>query len=391
MNNKKISVLENSLIWFGAAISIAEILTGTFIAPLGLRKGIAAILLGHFIGCVLFYLAGIVGANTGKSSMETVRISFGNKGAKIFAALNILQLLGWTAIMIFNGSVALNQIFAVGSGGIWSIAIGLFILIWILVGVTNLKYINIATMSALFILTIIMSFAVFDGNGVYTGSDTLSFGAAVELSVAMPLSWLPLVSDYTRFSEKPKAVTFAGAAVYFVAGCWMYIIGLAAALFAGESDIATIMSAAGFGVAGLAVIFLSTVTTTFLDVYSAGVSSVSINGKLKEKNIAVAVCVIGTVMAVTLPVAEFESFLYLIGSVFAPMIAIMIADYFILHKDLSNMDFAKVNILLWLIGFVLYRLFMYIDTPFGNTLPIMAVVIVLTVAVNKFTGGKKNE
>lgn len=389
MNNKKISVLENSLIWFGAAISIAEILTGTFIAPLGLRKGIAAILLGHFIGCVLFYLAGIIGANTGKSSMETVRISFGNKGAKIFAALNILQLLGWTAIMIFNSSVALNQIFAVGSGGIWSIAIGIFILIWILVGVTNLKYINIATMSALFILTIIMSFAVFGGNGIYTGSDTLSFGAAVELSVAMPLSWLPLVSDYTRFSEKPKAVTFAGAAVYFVAGCWMYIIGLAAALFAGESDIATIMAAAGFGVAGLAVIFLSTVTTTFLDVYSAGVSSVSINGKMKEKPIAVAVCVIGTVMAVTLPVAEFESFLYLIGSVFAPMIAIMIADYFILHKDLSNMDFAKINILLWLVGFVLYRLFMYIDTPLGNTLPIMAVVILLTVVVNKFTGGKK--
>lgn len=391
MNNQKISVLGNSLIWFGAAISIAEILTGTFIAPLGLKKGILAILLGHLIGCALFYLAGIIGGNTGKSAMETVKISFGSNGAKIFAILNILQLLGWTAIMIFNGAVALNGILTIGNGWLWSIAIGLFILIWILIGVTNLKYVNIVAMTALFVLTIIMSFVVFSGDSTYKGTEIISFGAAVELSVAMPLSWLPLISDYTRFADKPKAVTFAGTIVYFIASSWMYIIGLGAALFAGNSDIALIMAAAGFGVAGLLVIFLSTVTTTFLDVYSAGVSSVSLKRKLKEKPVAVLVCVVGTVMAVTLPVAEFEGFLYLIGSVFAPMIAIMIADFFILHKDFSKSSFAKTNLIIWLIGFVLYRLFMQIETPLGNTLPVMIIIVILVVVIDKFLGGKKND
>lgn len=390
MKENKISVFSSGLIWFGAAISIAEILTGTSIAPLGFAKGLLAIILGHIIGCTLFYFAGLIGARTGKSAMETVKISFGSYGVKWFAFLNVLQLLGWTAIMILSGADALNGIFAVGDGAVWSVAIGIFILIWLLIGITNLKYVNIVAMSALFILTIVMSFVVFGGDGTFAGSETISFGAAVELSVAMPLSWLPLISDYTRFAEKGKKATFVSAAVYFFASCWMYVIGMAAALFTGESSISAIMVAAGLGVVGLIVIFLSTVTTTFLDAYSAGVSSVSLNSKFNEKIVAIIVCVVGTLLAVFVPVYEFEDFLYLIGSVFAPMIAIMIADFFVLKNDFSKQLFAKANLILWVIGFILYRCFMYIDTPVGNTLPVMLIVIVLSVVVNKILGGKQN-
>ncbi|MBQ5499083.1 MAG: putative hydroxymethylpyrimidine transporter CytX, partial [Treponema sp.] len=56
------SVFSNSLIWFGAGISIAEILTGSYFAPLGFSKGIAAILIGHAIGCALFFFTGYIGA-----------------------------------------------------------------------------------------------------------------------------------------------------------------------------------------------------------------------------------------------------------------------------------------------------------------------------------------
>ena len=390
MKENKISVFSSGLIWFGAAISIAEILTGTSIAPLGFAKGLLAIILGHIIGCTLFYFAGLIGARTGKSAMETVKISFGSYGVKWFAFLNVLQLLGWTAIMILSGADALNGIFAVGDGAVWSVAIGIFILIWLLIGITNLKYVNIVAMSALFILTIVMSFVVFGGDGTFAGSETISFGAAVELSVAMPLSWLPLISDYTRFAEKGKKATFVSAAVYFFASCWMYVIGMAAALFTGESSISAIMVAAGLGVVGLIVIFLSTVTTTFLDAYSAGVSSVSLNSKFNEKIVAIIVCVVGTLLAVFVPLYEFEDFLYLIGSVFAPMIAIMIADFFVLKNDFSKQLFSKANLILWVIGFILYRCFMYIDTPVGNTLPVMLIVIVLSVVVNKILGGKQN-
>jgi purine-cytosine permease-like protein len=113
----------------------------------------------------------------------------------------------------------------------------------------------------------------------------------------MPLSWLPLISDYTRTAKKPLAATMASAAAYFFASSWMFVIGMGASIFTGESDIAAIMIKAGLGVAALLIIVFSTVTTTFLDAFSAGVSSVSISGKLKEKPVAVGVAVIGTLLA----------------------------------------------------------------------------------------------
>ena len=97
---KKTSTLQNGLIWFGAGVSIAEILTGTYFAPLGLTKGLLAILLGHVIGCTMFFLAGMIGGRTGLGAMETVELSFGGIGRRFFALLNILQLVGWTAIMV---------------------------------------------------------------------------------------------------------------------------------------------------------------------------------------------------------------------------------------------------------------------------------------------------
>ncbi|MBS6560938.1 MAG: cytosine permease, partial [Clostridiales bacterium] len=111
MNEKKrTSVYENSLIWFGAAVSIAEIITGTYFAPLGFQKGILAIIIGHIIGCTMLFLSGIIGAKTRKSAMETVKISFGQNGSLLFSTLNVLQLLGWTAIMIYDGSLAANGV-----------------------------------------------------------------------------------------------------------------------------------------------------------------------------------------------------------------------------------------------------------------------------------------
>ena len=59
MNEKRTGLFENGLIWFGAGVSIAEILTGTYLAPLGMGKGLAAILIGHIIGCLMLFLAGV--------------------------------------------------------------------------------------------------------------------------------------------------------------------------------------------------------------------------------------------------------------------------------------------------------------------------------------------
>ena len=389
---KRTSLLENGLIWFGAGVSIAEILTGTYFSSLGFQKGLAAILIGHVIGCVMLFLAGVIGGKSRLSAMETVKSSFGNKGGQFFAILNVLQLVGWTAIMIYDGALAVDGMVSTGRW-LWCLIIGALIVVWILIGITNLGKINTAAMVLLFILTLVLCKVIFfDGNVIQsTADDSLSFGAAVELAVAMPLSWLPLISDYTREAEKPVKATAVSAIVYGIVSCWMYVIGMGAALFTGESDIVQILLKAGLSIAGLLIIVFSTVTTTFLDAYSAGISSESIFSKIKGKYAAIVVTIIGTVGAILFPMDDITDFLYLIGSVFAPMIAIQIADFFLLHRDRRKNAFDWRNLIIWVIGFVLYRLLMRVDLPVGNTLPDMVITIVICVIVGKVVGEKSTE
>ena len=383
MEEKHTSVFENGLIWFGAAVSIAEILTGTYFAPLGFTKGLLAVLIGHIIGCAMLFFAGLIGGKVRKSAMETAKMSFGSKGALLFSVLNIIQLVGWTAIMIYDGALAVNGILNIGNR-IWCIVIGALIVLWIMIGIKNLGKVNTVAMAALFILTIILSFVIF-GKGTMQdiGGEGMTFGAAVELSVAMPLSWLPLISDYTREAQKPVKATAVSVITYGIVSLWMYVIGMGAAIFTGESDIAQIMVKAGLGIAGLLIIVFSTVTTTFLDAYSAGVSSESLSSKISGKWVAVVVTVIGAVGAIFLPLTDITDFLYFIGSVFAPMVAIQIADFFILKQNKETSAFSIQNLIIWLIGFVVYRLLMQVDIVVGNTLPDMIITIVLCVAVNK--------
>lgn len=391
-NDKKggTSLFENGLIWFGAGVSIAEILTGTYFAELGFKRALLAILIGHIIGCAMFFLAGVIGGKQRLSAMETAKNSFGRIGGQFFAIMNVIQLVGWTSIMIYDGALAANGIFSIGSW-VWCIVIGALIILWIMIGIADLGKLNTVAMAALFILTLVLCKVIFIDGSISSAavSDGMSFGAAIELAVAMPLSWLPLIADYTREAEKPVKAAAVSTAVYGAVSCWMYIIGMGAALFTGESDIALIMVKAGLGVLGLIIVIFSTVTTTFLDAYSAGISQESITPKVKGKYVAVVVAAIGTVAAMIFPMDDITDFLYLIGSVFAPMIAIQIADYFIIHRDRREITVDVRNSIIWIIGFILYRLFMKMDIPVGNTLPDMMITILLCIGANAVLKPKK--
>ena len=383
MEKKKTSLITNAMIWFGAGVSISEILTGTYFASLGFGKGMAAILIGHIIGCVLFCLAGIIGGKNGKSSMESAKMSFGGKGALIFPVLNIVQLVGWTSVMISSGAAAAENVYAIGMS-VWSIIIGVLVIVWLFVGAKNVNAVNTIALSLLFVLTIILSFVVFRG-GVSTlvSGEAITFGAAVEMAVAMPLSWLPLISDYTKEAEKPVKASVVSSVVYFIISCWMYVIGMGMALFTNETDIAVIMVKAGLGIAGLIIVIFSTVTTTFLDVYSAGISSGSLSSKINQQAAAVIVCVIGTLLAIFTQTNYFESFLYFIGSVFAPMIAVQIVDWFIFKNDSSDKGVNIINLVVWAVGFVLYRMSMNFDIILGNTFPVMLITGIICFIANK--------
>jgi len=381
-DNEKLGFWTFVFLWFGAAVSAAEILTGGLIAPLGFKVGIIVILLGHLIGTGILVLGGIIGTREKVPSMTSTNISFGVYSTYLFSILNILQLLGWTAIMIRVAAKSVNLI----TQSLWSfnnvivciIFIGLLTILWLYFGNKGMKKLNIVAVSLLFILTLVLGTIIFKDKTLLLKASTggISFGTALEFSIIMPLSWLPLIADYTRFAKSEKGGAFGSFIGYFFGSSWMFIIGLGGVIVSNNSDPSAIMLAVNLGIAALGIVVLSTVTTTFLDVYSAGVSFFNIMPKFSEKKVGIVMTIIGTIAAIILPIENYEVFLYAIGSVFAPLFAILITDYFIIKKNTKVKSNVLVNwgaIIVWIIGIVLYYWFVKRDLVLGATMPVMII------------------
>lgn len=369
------------MLWFGASISIAEILTGGILAPMGFKTAFISIIIGHIIGTGILVLGGYIGAESKLPSILSTRISFGLYGSYLFSILNVLQLIGWTAVMIISGARSVNEItkiiWSFDHLAFWSIVIGGFICLWIFFGITGFKKLNVIAVSLLFLLTIVLSTVIFKNPNLFKASttDSLSIGGAIELNVIMPLSWLPLIADYTRFSKRTASGLFGSFTGYFIGSCWMYTIGLAGAIVSGNPDPGAMMLAANLGIFALGIIVLSTITTTFMDAYSAGVTLLNIFPKLNEKKVALSMAIVGMILAVFIPIEQYENFLYAIGSVFAPLFAVFITDYLV-YKNKNLDDNLLINwssFIVWGIGVFLYYQFIKIDFILGATVPVMCI------------------
>ena len=382
MTDSQLSSSRLSLIWFGAALSIAEIMTGTYFAPLGFSDGLLAIIIGHIIGCLLLFGAGLIGAREHMSSMQTVSTVFGNGGMKLFSILNVLQLIGWTGIMIYDGALGAVELWNLPFTA-WTFIIGALIIVWLFIGIRNMGYINSIMGYGLGILCIYLLISLLQESSIHSQgiiTDEMTFTAALELSIAMPLSWLPLISDYTRLSKNPVAGTAASAIVYGITSSVMYVLGLAAALYTNESNIAKVLLQAGLGFGGLIIIVFSTVTTTFMDALSAGISSESLQTKYSGRTIGIIVTIIGTIGASIYPMDNIIPFLYMIGSVFAPMIAILLTHYFLLRKCPRLDHGPSLYIICWASGTYMYHQFLDSNPFLGASLSTIVGTALATIA-----------
>ncbi len=383
-------------LWFGAAISIAEILTGGLLAPLGFQGGVAAIVLGHLAGTGILVLAGLIGTQERIPSLVSTRISFGTYGSYLFSVLNVLQLVGWTAVMIITAARSANEVtkllWGVDQLTNWSIGIGGLVFLWIVLGREGgMKKANMVAVFLLLGITTVLSTVVFKDSTALAAPPAggLSFGQAVELSVIMPLSWLPLIADYTRFSKNNQGAAWGSGLGYFAGSCWMYILGLGAAIIAGDPEPSAMLLAANLGLSALGIIVLATVTTTFLDAYSAGVSFANIFPRFHEKPVALVMTVIGTILALWFSIEQYENFLLAIGSVFAPLFAVLLTEYFII-KNRQVQDKVLINwsaLIVWALGVVLYYQFVELDFVLGATIPVMLI----TALVHKIVWGYTRE
>ena len=163
----------------------------------------------------------------------------------------------------------------------------------------------------------------------------------------------------------------------------MYAIGMAGGLLSGSPDPTQIMLAANLGLMALAILGLSTVTTTFLDVYSAGISLINIFPRVSDRMAAVGFAAIGTAAALVFPIDRYTEFLYVLGSVFSTLIAILLTDYFFLKCDKRGRRADLTATLSLAAGITFYYLIKSLDIPIGTTLTTIAFTSVLHTALRR--------
>jgi NCS1 family nucleobase:cation symporter-1 len=334
------------LLWSGAAVSLAEIWAGGILVPMGYITGLIVILLGHIIGNTPLALGGIIGSTWGIPTMVSTRPAFGVRGSYIPALLNIFQLIGWTAVMVWIGgqtAATFTQESSIFTPKFWILFLGVVTTLWALVGHRFWKWLHRIAVTALVILCILMTYVVFKEYGISQllearSTGDLPFMVGLDYVIIMPISWLALVCDYSRYAKNDSSSFWGTWVGYFIISSWMYFIGLSAALATKsptpESMVLEVMVSFGLVVPAMIIVLFSTFTTTFLDIYSTSVSALNIYPKLGEKKGVIIGGALGTIIAlifVDYP-GTYVHFLEIIGFIFCPLFGIVLADYFFTNK-----------------------------------------------------------
>ena len=374
---KRTGLFTNMIIWFGVAISVSEIQAGIQIGSAAPVNSIwVPLILGHVIGGILLYFVGLIGARLRVNAMESIKSTFGNLGSRFFAALNVMQLIAWVAVLNAQGTLALMGLNIPISFALTSIILAILVAIWVFIGLQRTSKITSIIMIILTVLLIVLSFKLLGIGGYHLmpikNSATLTFWNIFEISIAMPISWLPVIGDYTKDVKSPKKATALSALAYTVASLWMYFIGIEVVCI-GTVDISQAILISGLGVQGVFILVLSTVTTNFLATNSAGESAKAIFNRLDPKIVGVIVSILSAILAISGIMDHYISFLYLISSVFAPMASVLVVSFYFGKGENKTKDWYW-NIFSWFVGFVVYQITSGFDSIFlGPTL--IAVIV----------------
>ena len=395
---KRTGLWTNGVIWFGVAVSVSEIEAGIEIGAEAANGSLwLPLVLGHIVGGIFLFFVGLIGARIRQNAMETTASVYGKYGSRFFASLNLFQLVAWIAVLNAQGAAVLAGLHLPISFPLTCVLLAVLIALWVFVGLRRFAKVTSVVMVVLTVLLAILTVKLLGEGTSLTdtsagaadaASHTLGFWNIFEISLALPLSWLPVISDYTKDVEKPVRATAVSAIAYSLASFWMYFVGLEIASAGVGNDIAQAILLAGLGIPGIIIVVLSTVTTNFLAANSAGESAKAIVHKLNPKITGVVVSAISAVLAISGIMDHYISFLYLIASVFAPMAAVLLVSFFLDKQGRTGKAFWLWNLFAWLAGFVVYQVTVHLESVFlGPTLIsviVSAAISYIWVLKNRF-------
>jgi putative hydroxymethylpyrimidine transporter CytX len=371
---RTLGFLDQTALWGNLGISLLLVVAGTFVLapdpdlpPLSLAAAFVAIVVGAVLGNLLLGLGAQAGAETGAPAMVLVRGLLGRRGSWLPTAANIAQNLGWATVEIMVIAAAAGRLTSTGWRPVAVIATGAAATFMATrpLGVVRgyLKrvavWVVLASTAYLFVQVLRRPMPAF-GEGSWT-----AFWKAADVVIALPISWLPLAADYTRHSRTPRAA-FGGAALgYGAATIAFFVLGvLATASDLAGDDVIASMLALPAGTIALLILVIDEVDEVFANVYSTVVSAQNLAPRLDRRTAALGVGALATVLALAFDdYTDYENFLLVLASVFVPLFAAFVVDYYVLQRgrrsayDVSDDAPARwIMVVPWLAGFVTYQL-----------------------------------
>src|SRR5262245_20693730 len=376
--HRRLGGLDLGVLWFDLSVGLLVMVTGALLVPsLGLGTALLAIAIGTLIGCVPLTLVALAGQREGVPTMALLRPVLGERGSAVPSVLNVVQLVGWTAVEFWVmgevANVVSARLFGFESRVFWLAVVAIVCTALAMGGPVMVVRrwlerfgIYVLLGSAVWITVQFLRAGELGSIWGAPGEGGLPFWLAVDLVIVMPVSWLPLAADYNRFA-RPEARAALGTYLgYAIGNAWFYALGALLVLVAGASADALGIGSAVVAIAGdgpvLVALLVGESDNAFADIYSAAVSCQNVTRDQSQRVLICVVGALGFVLALAFTAERYEQFLFLIGSVFVPLAAVFVADYFVRcrgrYGEAAVFGAAGVRWLSfvpWAAGFVVYQ------------------------------------
>jgi nucleobase:cation symporter-1, NCS1 family len=382
-DRRPLSGFDVGALWMNLGISITLPVVGAFLVPaLSFKQALLAVVVGAAIGNVMLAAAARIGAQTGAPTMVTYRGPLGVRGSYLPTVFNVMQNVGWGAFELYLISVVmaglLERYTSSGLRALWVIVFGAVCVLMAVGGPIAVvrrwirRYAVWLVIASSAYLTIYMlttydlgAFWAAPGKGGYP-----NFWSGVDLVISLPISWVPLVADYTRFARTGKSAFWGTGIGYFLANVWFFMIGVLLVLGtpkANPADPAAFVGALLAIPAGwLAMLILAVDETdeAFANIYSGSVSIQNAFPRLSQRALSILIGAVCAGLALVVNLVNYENFLLLLGALFVPLFGVLFADYYILQRGRYGADalyggaagrFRVAAIVAWLVGFLTYN------------------------------------
>ena len=390
---------DHASLWFSLGVGLLVMQVGAYLMPaLGTQEALLAIVAGSILGAGLLGWVAKIGCDSGLASAGLMHAVYGRQFARLPIVLNIIQLIGWGTfelVVMRDASVAIGRQGGGWEGAHWPVLATLLwggvVLLLISGSMVQLVRRIIARVALpLVVLSLLWLSWQFLGLAQEQGLDALwqrrgdggmGVMSALDLVIAMPISWLPLVADYARHGRHGGAALRGAWAGYALANMWCYALGVLVALTLPSQDLVTALLLAQGGLIALSLILIDEVDNAYGDTYSGAVSSHSLLPGWSVRRWGAVLAVVCTLLALVLPMHSLEPFLLMLSSVFVPLFGVILGRLaFGANAGAMLAQAGKAHagpIAIWLAGVALYHLLPKVAPALGSALPTLALSFAL--------------